>query len=372
MKTTLNPVLRTDLRTSREERRIDLVVYCNGKQTKLSTSYFAKPSEWDKKQHCVLPSHPQALMINTFLARKKADFQKYLWEKELNETLETISIKEISSLLKDEVKDSLGKDDDTPLEEIFDLYLEKLTGEKAQPNTIRNYKSHKAVICRYAYEKYGKKVNISDINLTFAVGLRKYLQEERGNDDGAVGKRMEGFRAVIRWAIHNGYKIDNPFSQYNKLIPAGQSKVIYLNDSEYKKFKTVTLPKNASHSLRLSLLAFIFSCETGLRYSDMQDLKWEHLRKNGKIYTALSKIQVKNRNYVEVALSPLANGMIKTQEHNLGNEYVFDRITGQTINKSLKVLAGMVRIEKDLTFHMRRHHNFSFYLITRRLQECFF
>jgi site-specific recombinase XerD len=222
-------------------------------------------------------------------------------------------------------------------------------------NTIRNYGTNKRVICGFARERYGQLVTIKNINLGFVRELRKYLKNDRKNENGTIEKRLEGLRAAIRYAIHEGYTIDDPFNRYNNLIPAGGHKTVFLDADEYKGFRTLKLPVDSNRSMKLSHKMFTFSCETGLRYSDMQDLKWEHLIENNGRYEALEKTQIKTRNHVHVPLSNQALAIIMMNGHNRTGEYVFDRIENQTINDCLKILAADAGITKNLTYHVSRH-----------------
>ncbi len=75
----------------------------------------------------------------------------------------------------------------------------------------------------------------------------------------------------------------------------------------------------------------------------MQDLKWEHLKAKDDRFVSLTKLQIKTRGKVTVPISSLANAIIKLFGSQTENEYVFDRIAGQTINDNLKILATIGR-----------------------------
>lgn len=361
MKTKIKPILRTDIVAKGMERRIDLRVLCQGKYSCLTTPYRVRPADWDDKQGRVKGNGIDVRKANKYLSEKINEFDSYLLKREANGNVVKITMAEIKAILKNEVierpdvKREEKKQDDVPIEKIFDLYIDFLTITERRWNTLRNYKSYKRIVCRFAKMKYGKRVNISYINLEFARELRKYLQTTLKNKSGTVGKRMEGLRAVIRYAIYEGYNITDPFSRYENLIPSGQEKTIFLNTEEYLRFKRIKLSAEADPSVKLTHRLFMFSCETGLRYSDMQDLKWEHLIvKDGK-YEALEKVQIKNRNRVHVPLSRQAVATILLNERNKIGKYVFDRIANQTMNRGLKLLAKEAEIDKDVTYHVSRH-----------------
>lgn len=356
MKTKIKVILRTDLPTKGEEKRIDLRVLCQGKYTSFSTPYHVKPANWEKAKGCVVGNLPDGKAINSYLSQKIADFNKYLWEREMSDNAQSITTPEIKEVLFNGGATPNSKPDNIRLEELFDLYVDKLEVEDARSNTIRNVKSSKRTICAFAHQKYGKCFYTDQIDLPFVQALKKHLKNDLKHKNATIAKRMENLRAAIRWAIYNGHELKNPFEGgYNKLIPTGDINGTFLNSTEYKQFKSIQLPAGASPSLKLSRWLFIFSCETGLRYSDMQDLKWEHLKTEGKRVVSLTKVQIKTRGKVTVPVSGMANAVIQLCRSKKEEKYVFDRIAGQTINDNLKILAEMAGIDKRLTYHVSRH-----------------
>lgn len=356
MKTKIKVILRTDLPTKGEEKRIDLRVLCQGKYTSFSTPYHVKPANWDKTKGCVVGNLPDGKAINSYLSQKIADFSKYLWEREMSDDTQRITIQEIKEVLFNGGVTPNPNPDNIRLEELFDQYVDKLEVEDARSNTIRNVKSSKRTICGFAHKKYGQRICTDRIDLPFLQALKKHLKNDLKHKNATIAKRMENLRAAIRWAIYNGHEMQNPFEGgYNKLIPTGDINGTFLNSAEYKRFKSIRLPADTSPSLKLSRWLFIFSCETGLRYSDMQDLKWEHLKMEGKRVVSLTKVQIKTRGKVTVPISGMAHAVIQLCRSKKEDKYVFDRIAGQTINDNLKILAKMAGIDKRLTYHVSRH-----------------
>jgi hypothetical protein len=102
MKVTLIPVLRTDLSTKGEEKRIDLKVRCQGRQTKLSTQYYAQPVDWDKKKHRVKGTSAHAIATNRYLKNTESDFEAFVLTRTIEGTADCITLDEIRGLLNGE------------------------------------------------------------------------------------------------------------------------------------------------------------------------------------------------------------------------------------------------------------------------------
>jgi integrase len=347
MKTKIKMILRTDLPLKHGQFRIDARVQYCGKQYKFPTEKKISFLHWDKVQGRVLNTSKEASLINKYLSSLQALFDKYIASKEALD--EEISIDEIRDLLKGK-ESNKHQSNKILIEEVFNKYIFKLKTDNRSKNTIRNMESAKKVICEFAEKKYIHSATISKINFNFMEDLKIYLKEKRGNTEASINKRLRNIRAVIKYAIKLGYVIEDPFK--NMSIKESKPKKIYLNKDLYDKFKAFELTGNFPLGMSLSKQLFIFSCETGLRYSDIMDLKWEHIWANR---VAIKKYQVKTKNEVFVPLSDLAQSIIVTVGDKSSSTYVFPRMTNQAINRCLKEIADLAKIEKHITFHVGRH-----------------
>lgn len=347
MKTNLKAVLRSDLPSKNGLYRIDLVVYHLGKQNKVSTDKNVALKDWDKTKRRILSPSKDASLVNKYLSSQQAKFDKYMATKDAMD--EEISLEEIKNLLKGKSSDKTNPEK-MLITEIFDMYLSKLNTDNKRNNTIRNMKSAKTIICEFAEKKYKNSATISKINFNFIENMKAYLKTERKNSDATINKRLRNIRAVIKYANKKGYKVEDPFKDIS--LKSSEPKKIYLNDVEYGRFKNLELPKYVPEGMVMAKQLFIFSCETGLRYSDVMDLKWEHI--NGKM-EMLKKRQVKTNNEVCVPLNDLPKMIIEKLGNKDSKTFVFPKITNQSLNRNLKELAELAKIEKHLTFHVARH-----------------
>lgn len=83
MKKTIRPILRDDLSRKGLEKRIDLRVYLDGRQTKFATPYSIAPACWDKKSGRVVGNCPEKSVINSYLNGKETEYERYLFQCEM-------------------------------------------------------------------------------------------------------------------------------------------------------------------------------------------------------------------------------------------------------------------------------------------------
>lgn len=100
--------------------------------------------------------------------------------------------------------------------------------------------------------------------------------------------------------------------------------------------------------------AFLFSCFSGLRISDIKTLKWGDLKANSD-GMAIEKLQVKTKQQITIPLS--ANALEWLPDRGAGKDggLVFVLPSYFTINRGVKKWAMDAGIKKDVTFHIARH-----------------
>ena len=158
--------------------------------------------------------------------------------------------------------------------------------------------------------------------------------------------------AALTKAVNEGIIERNPFKQL-------EAKEKPKKDESTREFLTIDeLKLLMATPCRLEIVkhAFLFSCFTGLRYSDVKSLLWSeiHTAADGKTLY-LEHQQVKTKKNVTVALSEEAlKWMPKKQK---GKDKVFHQmqITSTTVEVLLEEWVKAAGIHKHITYHCSRH-----------------
>jgi integrase/recombinase XerD len=350
----LKLLIREDLVTKSGKTRIEFLIYFEGRQYRVPTGQSIEPKFWIQESELVDKKSDDATKINSYLSERKQEFEKYKRKKEALE--ENVLLEEMKRILKgiplEEAKDTKNKSIYPTISKAFDDYV-KL--QKMKPGSKNNHRITKNVLVDFSKMKYRKELTIEQIDYKFLVQFVKYLREERAipNQQNTIAKRLKLLKTVLRFSVRIGkYDIENPFSNYP--IEHGKHKEIALSKEEYLNFRRAKLPASSCKSLRLSKYIFTFCCETGLRFSDAMDLSWEHI--DDKL-SSLEKLQVKTNQPVFVPISNQARAilMVLRKHYKDAQNHVFPRIDIQVMNRYLKDLAKIARIEKNLTSHVARH-----------------
>lgn len=96
--------------------------------------------------------------------------------------------------------------------------------------------------------------------------------------------------------------------------------------------------------------AFLFSCFSGLRYSDIKKLKFTDI-KEGYIEFR----QKKTGQYERIKLSSSASKIIEKQKEFIRNDYIFNLTTPGNIITHLNKWTASAGINKHISFHCGRH-----------------
>lgn len=368
----LKAILRTDLgkKESDREYRIDLRVYFEGKQYKLSTNQYCREMYWDKSIGAPVKNiqndlyQKKALQLEKFISNKKKDFEDYCRDRQYNN--KPLLLDEIKLILKGGKANPLKSDKEITVEELFDLYLKTLEANNKKKNSIINIESSKRIVLAFIRNEYKRKVLASEVDRTFLLSFKTFMKNNLKNQKGTINKRLRNIRSAFLEAIRQGFPLINHVSEKG-IITKDESDIIVLTEEEYARFKNVVLSSKARKGLILAKDLFIFACETGLRISDVRKLKWDEIMiKNN----TLSLIQKKTENPVETALSNQAKAIIiKYQRKNRDKELVFDHLSENTIRKGVKEIANMANIKKNIKFHTSSHSVFSFFLKINSLQN---
>jgi integrase len=109
--------------------------------------------------------------------------------------------------------------------------------------------------------------------LSFLEGFKAYLVKEAGHTHNTVVKYAKTLKAFISWATERGY---NGNDDYKKLKIEGEKApaIIYLTWDELMHLYTMKIENESLAQVRD---VFCFGCFTGQRYSDIENLKPEHI-----------------------------------------------------------------------------------------------
>lgn len=143
--------------------------------------------------------------------------------------------------------------------------------------------------------------------------------------------------------MRKGYNSHLFFEDFKPKLKSTQKKVIFLTPSEFKKFREFEIPANKKYLDRVRDV-FLFQCFTGLRYSDVENLKKSDIKADFIEITT-----IKTSDSLRIELNKHSRKILEKYK-----DYVDDKnralpvITNQKMNEYLKELAELVGINEPI------------------------
>ena len=178
-----------------------------------------------------------------------------------------------------------------------------------------------------------------------AFTIRRFdeLLHERFTNQPTIHGYHKRFKVYVIKAFQNGYIKTNPYDAV-KIARGKSTSIKYLTEEERDRIETLEL----SNGMEFSRDLFIFACYTGLAYSDIAAITpADIVIEDGREYIVGSR-QKTDSDYKIVVL-PKAKELLEKYD------YTMNIISNQKANVSLKAIAHMAGIKKNLTMHMGRH-----------------
>ncbi|HXB42374.1 MAG TPA: site-specific integrase [Bacteroidia bacterium] len=259
---------------------------------------------------------------------------------EIYETAKALKIPITVEYLRNELKDDPSKKRSVNVFTAFEQFIVERETKDAE-TTLKKYKS-----TRNHFEKYcGKKKNLEfqDLNIGFLEKFKIYLINEADHTHNTVVKYIKTLKAFIKWADDRNY---NPNADYRKLKIEGEKvpAIIFLT---WKELIHLYNLKIKGETLRQVRDVFCFGCFTGQRYSDIANLKPQHIV--DKIWIN-APIKSHKAQPLYIPLTDFALTILERYK-DLPSGKALPIISNQKMNEYLKDLGELAKIDTPVTIY---------------------
>jgi integrase len=331
---------------------IYLRISVNGKRIEMSMHRNIVVQNWDEYFGHVIGTTKKARDINSFLESTKSTlYEHYKYLRETGKDVTPLAIK--NSFLGINTEEDKGK-------KILELYREHnekiktLKNIDFAPATVQRYETSLRFTQDFIKRKYKKDdLYLTDLNHQFMVDYEIYFKTVRKCAHNTTMKYLRNFKKIIRLAIISGYMDKDPFPNFKmrlKKVDRG-----FLSEEELD----IIMKKEISNK-RLEQIrdCFVFSCFTGLAYSDLKRLSNDHIVTGTDGGKWIKIKRMKTDNMSSIPILPITQKIIdkyKNDTHCKANNVLLPVRSNQKMNNYLHELASICEIEKNLTSHLARH-----------------
>ncbi|MCX6257937.1 MAG: site-specific integrase [Bacteroidia bacterium] len=206
--------------------------------------------------------------------------------------------------------------------------------------TLHFYKSQLTKL-----QRFSPTLTFNDIDMIFLKKYYAFMEKELDNNENTVYKAFRFLKSVINRAIKEGLVRDNVFAQFPIKTVDGLRQRLTIEEIQQLNH---LLSDNILKDARVNVLRyFLFSCYTGLRYTDVKKLTYHDVQ-NGSVYIRMDK----TRGVISIPLTGQAKNLIGK---GISEELVFQVFTNQATNRYLKEIMQVAGINKPISFHSARH-----------------
>lgn len=335
-----------DTRTTNKEGYscLYLRTYLNGEYVHVSLNIDIKPVNWDKEAMMITGGEKRKennLIIKEAIGRAADIILKYKVNK--------------SNL----TKDLFLKEFKNPsvITEFYE-YMEYCI--RSRPDLSDSTRPvHLSVVTKL--REFRNKLLIIEVDRPFLEAYNKYLLN-KGQKINTVHKDMKIIRTYINMALRDELIKKSPFEVFKpKQI---KTFATYLTIQERDRLKDMYAENNLQVTIKETLRQFLFTCYTGLRVSDLKLIKYEQIAPNGILTYIPKKTKNVTGNKIEISIPEYAKKLIYNDVCT-HEGFIFPHLAESKLNKTLKTIAQIATIQKNITMHVGRHT-----FATTFLQQC--
>lgn len=320
----------------KEEKTILMRVFLEDGIVSISTMYSVLPAFWVRGTHrvkwnCVNENRQSALEINRGLDK----FQE-LAEKTLA-YFDELGVQPSTATWKHQFQVFSGKSqkNDIRIQELFGQFEREKGLERAWSSS--NYTRNDTILNDML--KFNPNLKPKDFSKEWLSSFHAHLIK-RGMKNSTIKKTLNMVKAFIKWLSENRMIDDQTFRTYKPKIKEVQNKaIIYLEEEELKRMVNLKFPEESKYLEKVRDV-FVFACFTGMRYSDIKNLKKRDIYNDVIHFTT-----IKNYKTIEVELNDISKAILKKYEDRKG-QYALPVPQNQHVNRWIKDVALMAQIDQ--------------------------
>lgn len=342
--------IRRDKTNKKGEAPVFMRLTINGERADASIKRFIEPHAWNSAKGKANEKSRGGKDLNLYLDAISANILRIQRDLELDK-------KEVSAQII--LNRYLGKEqsDRHTLMEVFRAHNEKcraLSGISLAPGTVIRYETTLRLTEAFLRTTYKKEdCYLDEITHQFVEDYDFYLRTVRRCCHNTTTKYLLNFKKIIRIALAKGWMKKDPFAQVHFHFEPVEREFLEKQELKVLLHKEISIPRLAQVRD-----IFCFCCLTGLAFTDVQQLKAEHLVVDihGKIW--IRKARQKTKNMCNIPLLDEAQKIIdryKDHPYCQTHGVLLPVCSNQKMNSYLKELADICGIPKNLSTHCARH-----------------
>lgn len=321
----------------------------DGKRAEISLKRYQSVTCWDTKTKRARPRTPNASALNAYLDQVYADL--LACHKQLLSEFKLITSQAIKARY-------LGEEEqEKTLLELVD-YHNTTMQTVLKFGTLKNYYTTERYLIRFLKAKIkSSDIYLKQLSHRFIIDFEQYLRKgpsinrNQPLNNNGVMKHLERLKKMMNLALRLEWIEKDPFVRFKLKFTKYQRE--YLSESELKIFIEGVLKSEQHRKIRD---VFVFSCYTGLSYTDVKSLTSHNIVRGIDGDYWIFTQREKTEQLVKIPLLDKALDIIRKYDNcELSMTKLLPVYSNQKTNIYLKEIVAIFDINKNITFHSARH-----------------
>ncbi|OEI80461.1 site-specific integrase [Formosa algae] len=257
-----------------ENTPIRLRINFEGSRLDIQSGYRIDNSKWNQDKEQVKNGAFNKLgqssaSINSRLLELKVTIQDLFHEFESQDKIPTKEqIRQAVNEIKNKGKVNIKKSDGNSFFKVFDQFV----NESSRLNNWSTSTKNKFAVIKNHLTNFNPNSKFEDFNEEGLSNYLNYLREEKKMRNTTVKKQLSFLKWFLRWGLEKKYHNNDDFQSFRPKIKDSKKTVIFLTEEEKSKIVNYKIPESKTYLERVRDV-LLFCCYTGLRHSDVYNLK---------------------------------------------------------------------------------------------------
>tara|TARA_R110002126_G_scaffold92507_5_gene219532 strand:- start:1160 stop:2365 length:1206 start_codon:yes stop_codon:yes gene_type:complete len=320
-------IIKKDYKRNDGTNALYLQLFQNNRIKRIPLEIAVKVSNFDIKKQRVKSGCQFAEGYNLMIGKKLADLNTILVNYRLSGEVPTIEA----------VVHSLSN---PGLRINFNRFASKVLEEQKESLRKSTYSQQAGALSKI--KTFKDPILFSEIDADFIKELRNYCRTKLENKPATIESTIKNFKKYLHLANDKGIRTAIKYSEIKVKKMTGER--VFLLPHELKKLYDYYQSPFIVGSKKMILQRYLFSCFTGIRISDSEQITADNF-----IGDHLAFTMYKTQKFIRIKLNQTALSLVKFP-------HIFEgSFTREHINRELKEIAITLGINKRVYFHSSRH-----------------
>lgn len=324
---------------SKGEKLILIYFRYNKKQVVISTNELINPNHWDSKNQRTTAKHLGYSEFNNNLNRYKAAFLESFQNRKYHKlSLAPADLKtEFERIVKPDLfPEPVEIEKNNGFCTFISEQIKSLSYVKHK-KTLSTYNRNLAVLLEFEKVVWKRTILFTDINIEFYYKWKEFIIENYEFCNNTINKHTGILKLFMGEAAEKGLHQNFLYKSSKFSTSRNDADSIYLSIDEIYRLLNLDLSNNERLEKVRDL--FVIGCWTGLRFSDLSNLRDENISKNLDIIH-ISDI-IKTGTTLDIPIHSIVAGILKKYKEKTGS-YIPPSISNQKMNDYLKEIGKLV------------------------------